>query len=165
MTGYKQITAAFVALFFCAFQAKAEDKAPALGFEMAGAAGWGLQRGGASAGPEVALEYTVIEHWLEIEAGISPQFSKGQVELDTGLVFKKPFELDKSLEFLIGAGPVWVHKPEGDSAAGQAIVELKYFPWPERHVAFFVEPDYTYDFAKGHEQSIGVTVGLYIGIE
>jgi hypothetical protein len=153
------------ALVLFAPQAQAEDKEPAWGFEMAGSGGWGLRRGGSSAGPEVALEYTVIEHWLEIEGGFSPQFSKGEAEYDSGLIFKKPFELSKSFEFLIGAGPVWLHRADTDSVATEAIVEFKYFPWPEKHVAFFIEPDFAYDFGKGHEQSIGVTAGLYVGID
>ncbi len=153
------------AVLLLAGDAQAEDKEPALGFEMAGVGSWGLQHGGSSFGPEVALEYTVIEHWLEIEGGFSPLFSKGQVEFDTGFVFKKPFELSKSIELVIGAGPIWLRQLDTDSVAGQAIVEFKYFPWPERHVAFFVEPDYSYDFGKGHDQSVGVTLGLYVGIE
>jgi len=153
------------ALFLFTGEAQAEDKEPSLGFEMANGASWGLPHGGSSIGPEVALEYTVLEDWLEIEGGFSPQFSKGQVEYDTGIVFKKPFDLSKSLEFIIGAGPTWVHKLDADSIAGEAVVEFKYFPWPERHVAFFVEPGYSYDFGKGHEQSLEVTVGLYVGIE
>jgi len=34
----------------------------------------------------------------------------------------------------------------------------------ERHVAFFVEPNHSYDFGKGHARSLGVTAGLHIGI-
>jgi len=51
-----------------------------------------------------------------------------------------------------------------DSVAGEAVVEFVYSPWPERHVGFFLEPSYAYDFGKGHEQSLGVTAGLHIGI-
>ena len=155
----------FAPLF--AAQAQAEDKEPSLVFEVGGAGGWGLQHGGSSFGPEIALEYTVIEHWLEIEVGTSPQFSKGQVESDTDFIFKKPFDLTGGLEFLIGAGPQWVHRSgaqPADSVAGEAIVEFVYSPWPERHIGFFLEPSYAYDFGKGHEQSLGVTGGLHIGI-
>ena len=159
------MTGLTAAILLLAGGAQAEDKEPSLGFEMAGVGSWGLQHGGSSFGPGVALEYTIIEHWLEIEGGFSPQFSKDQAELDTGFVFKKPFELSKSFEILIGTGPTWVHKVATDSIAEEAIVEFKYFPWPERHVAIFVEPGYFYDFGKGHEQSLGVTVGLYVGIE
>jgi hypothetical protein len=127
----------------------------------------GLKNGGSGFGPAVAIEFTAIEHWLEIEAGVTPLFADGQAETGTELVFKKPFELSQSLEFEISAGPEWVHKRSekpADSLAGVAIVEFVYSPWPERHLGFFLEPGYAYDFGKGHEQSLGVTGGLHIGI-
>ncbi|MGA7323743.1 MAG: hypothetical protein WBX25_04495 [Rhodomicrobium sp.] len=65
--------------------AVSDDNEPSLVVEMAGAAGWGLKHGDASYGPAIDLEYTVIEHWLEIEVGTSPQFSGGQV--DSTLIF------------------------------------------------------------------------------
>jgi hypothetical protein len=44
------------------------------------------------------------------------------------------------------------------------MVEFVYSPWPERHAGFFIEPKYSYDFGKEHEQSFGVMGGLHIGI-
>jgi hypothetical protein len=146
-------------------KALAEEKERTVVFEMGGAGGWGLKRGDFSSGPDIGFEYTVIERWLEVEVTTTPAFSKGQVEFDTDFVFKKPFELTDRLEFLIGAGPLWLHKPEGDSVAAEAIVEFVYEAWPERHTAIFVEPSYAYDFGKGHEQPVGVTAGLHIGIQ
>jgi hypothetical protein len=153
------------ALLLFAAAANAEDKEPTLVVVMGGAGGWGLSQGASSFGPEIGLEYTVIEHFLDIELATSAQFSKGQQEFDTDLVFKKPFELSDRLEFLIGAGPVWIRKADADSFAGEAIVEFVYSAWPERHVAFFIEPNYSYEFGQGHEQSIGVIAGLHIGIQ
>jgi len=160
----KFIFGLLVALSVFMARAHAEDKEPTLVFEMGGAGGWPLGRGSASYGPEVALEYTIIEHWLEIELGTSPQFSKGRAEIGTNVLLKKPFELTDRLEFLIGAGPIWLHKPGADSAAGEVTAEFVYAAWPKEHVGIFFEPSYTYDFGKGHEQSIGFTVGLHIGI-
>ncbi len=168
MSKFKGMMGIFAALLLFAAQVRAEDKEPSWVLEMGGATEWGLQRGGSSSGPNVDLEHSVIEHWLEIEVGVTPLFANGQAEIGTDLVFKKPFDLSESVEFLIGAGPEWVHKPGGDkpsdSAAGEAIVELIYSPWPERHAGIFVEPSYSYDFGKGHDQSLGLTVGLHIGI-
>jgi hypothetical protein len=146
-------------------QAYAEEKEPDLTFEIGGAGGWPLSHGGASYGSEVALEYTVIEHWLEIELGTSPQFSKGQAEIGTDFLLKMPFELTTRLEMLISAGPVWIHKPDANSVAAEVTTEFVYAAWPKEHVGIFFEPSYTYDFGKGHEQSIGFTAGLHIGIE
>ncbi len=73
-----------------------------------GAAGeWGLQDGKPSFGPSVAIEVTPIEHWLEIEAGITPLRSKDGTEWEADVVFKKPFQLSKNVEFMVGAGPQW----------------------------------------------------------
>ncbi|MGO9173229.1 MAG: hypothetical protein ACLP7P_14870 [Rhodomicrobium sp.] len=154
-------------LLLLAGAARAEEKEVAV-VEIGGAGEWGLQHGGSAAGPNVAVEFDVIEHWLEIEVGVTPLFSNGQAEVGTDLVFKKPFDLSDSVEFLIGAGPEWVHKASGekpaDSVAGEAIVELIYFPWPEHKTGFFIEQSYGYDFGKGHEQSLGVSGGLHIAV-
>ena len=39
-----------------------------------------------------------------------------------------------------------------------------FWPWPERKFGWFLEPTYTYSFAKEHEKSLAVSVGLLITI-
>ena len=56
-------------------------------------------------GPTVAVEVTPLKNWLEIEAGVTPLFSNGHTELDTDLLFKKPFTLSNAVEFMLGVGP------------------------------------------------------------
>ncbi|MGA7325289.1 MAG: hypothetical protein WBX25_12570 [Rhodomicrobium sp.] len=161
----RAIMGSIAALLFVAGKAQAEDKEPSAVFEIGGAGEWGLQHGGSSFGPELAIEYTAIEQWLEIEAGVMPLFRSGQTELGTELLFKKPFELSDKVEFLIGGGPEWVHRSSdkpADSLVGEVMIEFVYSPWSERNVGFFIEPSYGYDFGKGHEQSLGVTGGLHI---
>jgi hypothetical protein len=154
------------ALLLSAETSFAEEKEPALVFEMGGGGEFGF-RGGTSYGPEIGLEYTIIKRWLEVETSVNPLFRRGQAEIGTDFIFKKPFQITDRLEFLIGAGPEWIHRTnkEPDSVAGVAITELVYEILPERHVAVFVQPAYSYDFGKGHEQAISVTAGLHIGIE
>jgi len=67
---------------------------------------------------------------------------------------------------LIGARPEWKHRTDGaaDSVAGVASAEFVYEVMPERHVSFFLQEAYSYDFAKGHEQAISAIAGLHIGI-
>ena len=120
-------------LLLVAVGAQAEEKEKehesSVVVELGGSGEWDVRDGAGAYGPYVALEYEVIEHWLEIETAVAPRFSNGQAEVEFELIFKKPFELSKSLEFLIGAGPVWVHRTEEspkDSIAGEAIVELVY---------------------------------------
>ena len=50
---------------------------PAAVVEIGGAAGWNLKDAGSSFGPDLAVEVTPIENWLELEAGTTPFFSRG----------------------------------------------------------------------------------------
>ena len=148
--------------------AKAEDKEPSAVVEIGGASEWGLRDGSASFGPTVAVEVTPLKNWLEIEAGVTPLFSNGHTEWDTDLLFKKPFTLSNTVEFMLGVGPEWVHATgsgtSADSIAGEAVLDFMFWPSPERKLGWYLEPSYSYDFGKGHEQSLGLSVGLLIAI-
>jgi len=86
--------------------AKAEDKEPAAVVEIGGAGEWGLRDGGSSFGPSAALELSPIKSLL-LEVGVTPLFSGGHAEWDTDLLFKKSFDLSKTVEFEPGIGPAW----------------------------------------------------------
>jgi len=83
-------------------------------------------------------------------------------------LFKKPFTLSDKVEFMVGAGPEWLHTTEGgkttDSIGGVAALDFMVWPWPGRKFGWFVEPSYGYDFGRTHEQSLGVSAGLLIAI-
>ncbi len=163
-------TALIAALLLFAWTAQAEekDKEPSAILEVGGTGEWGLSNGGTSFGPTVAVEFTPIEHWLEIEAGVTPLFSRGQTEWGTDLLFKKPFTLSKTVEFMVGIGPEWVHRTgagsAADSLAGEAALDFMFWPSPERTFGWYLEPTYSYTFSREHEQSLGVNVGLLIAI-
>jgi hypothetical protein len=166
----KAAIAVIVGLVLVAGEARADEKEKesSVVIELGGGGEWDIRGGAGAYGPNLAMEFEVIEHWLEIETGVAPRFERGGSEVEFELIFKKPFELSESLEFLIGAGPVWVHHAEEspkDSIAGEAIVELVYWPWDNHKVGFFVEPSYSYNFGEGHEKAVGVTAGLHIGID
>ena len=153
------------ALQLFAETAHAEEKESSAIVEIGGAGEWGLRDGGSGFGPTVAVEVTPIEHWLEIEAGVASLFGGGHTEWNTDLLFKKPFTLSKTVEFMFGVGPEWVHTTGGgDSIAGEAVLDFMFWPSPERKLGWYLEPSYGYDFGKGHEQSLGVSVGLLIPI-
>lgn len=101
-------------LFLCSGNALAQsiNEEPAAVVELGGAAGWNLEGGGWAFGPDVAMEVTPIENWLELEAGTTPLFSRHSVEWDTDLLFKKPWTLSEKVEFMFGAGPEWIHTRE-----------------------------------------------------
>jgi hypothetical protein len=158
---------AALVLFARGAHGQTEDEEPTTILELGGAGQWGLDRG-SGFGPSAAIEVTPIENWLEIEAGITPLFSKGQTEWDSDIVFKKPFTLSDSVEFMPGVGPEWVHRSGGgkpaDALAGEAVLDFMFWPGPERRFGWYLEPGYEHDFGRGHEQSLGVTVGLLISI-
>jgi hypothetical protein len=152
------------ALLLFAGQAQAEEKEPSAIVEIGSAGEWGLQNGGSSFGPTVAVEFTPIEHWLEIEAGVSTLFGGGQTEWDTDLLFKKPFTLSDKVEFMVGVGPEWTFSREGTKIAGELALDFMFWPTPDRKYGWFLEPSYSYSFSQGHEQSLGVNAGLLIPI-
>ncbi len=143
--------------------AQAEEKEPIAIVEIGGAGDWGLS-GSSSFGPSAAVEFTPIKGWLEIEAGVAPLFGGGNTEWDTDLLFKKPFTLSNTVEFMVGVGPEWMFTRERANFAGEAALDFMFWPLPERKVGWFLEPSYSYSFSSGHEQSLGVSVGLLIAI-
>jgi hypothetical protein len=61
---------------------------------------------------------------------------------------------------MIGAGPAWSwSNGEGSKFAGTIAADFTYRPTGEKKFGWFVGPAYSDAFAKGHERSIGVTVG------
>jgi hypothetical protein len=159
-------------MFLCAAGAVAQpvdaDNEPAAILEVGGAAGWNLRDGGSSFGPDLAVEVTPIENWLELEAGVTPLFARHSTEWDTDLLFKKPWTLSKKAEFMLGVGPEWVHtRAYGvttNSIAGEVVLDFMFWPCSKRRFGWFLEPGYDYSFGRGHERSIGISGGLLIAI-
>jgi hypothetical protein len=144
---------------------QAEDKEPSAIFEAGGAGQWGL-KGGSSYGPSVAVETTPIPDVLEVEGGTTALFSRGQTEWDTDFLFKKPFTLSDTVEFMFGVGPEWAHIAtrgrSSDTVAGEAALDFMFWPWQRRRFGLYLEPSYDYSFAPGHEQSVSISGGLLI---
>ena len=157
-------------LFLCCqsvFSQPAE-KEPAAIVEIGGAAGRNLKTGESGAGADLAVEVTPIENWLELEAGITPLFSRRSTEWDTDLLFKKPWTLSGKLEVMAGAGPEWVHTRQNgitaNSIAGEIVLDLMFWPFARHRFGWFLEPGYEYNFGPGHERSIGISGGLLIAV-
>ncbi|MDR3421458.1 MAG: hypothetical protein P4L80_09500 [Xanthobacteraceae bacterium] len=148
--------------------AQSEDKEPSAVVAIGAAGEWALQGGGSSFGPAASVEVSAVKEWLEIEAGVSPLLGGGPTQWGTDLLFKKPFALSDSVELEFGVGPEWIHTSDGgqpiDSIAGEVVIELMLWPWPERKFGWYLEPSYGYNFGRGHEQSLGVRAGLLIAI-
>jgi hypothetical protein len=148
--------------------AQSSEKEPAAVVELGAAANRSLTDSESSFGPAVAFEVTPIENWLELEAGVTPLFRRHSTEWSTDLLAKKPWTLSDKREFMLGAGPEWIHT----NAYGvtRNSVGVKFAPdcmfWSSgRHrFGWYLEPSYEYKFGPGHEQSLGITGGLLIGI-
>lgn len=105
--------------------------------EAGGAFSRGLESGGTSAaGADLGVEWTPIEHWLELEAGTSITFARGSREWDSDFLFKKPWTLSPHAEFMLGAGPEWQHSTAAGHARNALAAELAgdFMFWPgSRH--------------------------------
>ena len=145
-----------------------KEEEPAAVVELGGAGFRTLQNGTSSFGPSVALEVTPIKNWLELEGGTTALFRRHSTEWGTDLVFKKPWDISPKVEFMLGVGPEWVHAKQNgiatNSISAEALADFMFWPSKKRRFGWYVEPTYEYNFARGHEQSVGLTGGLLISI-
>jgi len=124
-------------------------------------------RGGSevNAGAAAGVEVSLIEHWLEMELAGALLGTSGHTELSGSLIFKKPYELSESSEFMIGAGPKYAKTFSGPDrgTANGAEVDLDFMFWPHKDLGWYVQPDWSV-VSKTGEQSVGITVGLLIRV-
>ena len=124
--------------------------------------------GSNSFGPSVAVEVTPVKDWLELEFGTTALFRRHSTEWGTDLLFKKPWDLSPKVEFMFGIGPEWDHSNQfgtkTNSVSGEAVADFMFWPSRKHRFGWYLEPTYAYNFARGHEQSVGITGGLLISI-
>lgn len=144
------------------------DDDPKAIFELGAATGWEVNGGAATFAPNLAAEITPIDCWLELEAGVSPFYSRKSQEWDTDLLFKKPWTISKKAEFMLGIGPEWIClKQNGrwrNSIAAEIAADFMFWPTGKHRFGWYLEPAYDYSFAGGHQKSIGISGGLLIGV-
>src|SRR5580658_110536 len=149
-------------------QKAAGDKDTMAIVELGATTSWNLSGGAATFAPNLAAEVTPIENWLELEAGVSPFYTHKSAEWDTDLLFKKPWTLSRKAEFMLGVGPEWVHLRQNgkvtNSISGEVAGDFMFWPARKHRFGWFLEPAYGYSFAGDHQQSIGMSGGLLIGI-
>ena len=114
------------------------------------------------------VEITPIKNWLELEFGTTALFQRHSTEWGTDLLFKKPWDLSPKMEFMIGIGPEWNHSNafglKTNSVSAEAVGDFMFWPSRKHRFGWYLEPTYEYNFARGHEQSVGITGGLLISI-
>ena len=136
--------------------------------EVGSSTNWNFSGGAATFAPNLAAECTPIENWLELEAGVSPFYTRNSTEWDTDFLFKKPWTLSSKAEFMLGVGPQWAHlkrnRKTTDTFSGELAGDFMFWPTGRHRFGGYLEPAYDYSFAGGHQQSIGMSAGLLIGI-
>ncbi len=145
-----------------------EEKEPLAILEVGAASSWETSGGAATFAPNLAAEVTPIENWLELEAGVTPFYTRNSSEWDVDLLFKKPWTLSRKAEFMLGVGPEWVHVHENgkttNSIAGELAGDFMFWPAKKHRFGWFLEPAFDYGFTAGHPKSLGMTAGLLISI-
>jgi hypothetical protein len=160
-----------VLFLFCAgnisAQSVEEEKEHAV-IELGGATFRSVTDATNSFGPSVAVEVTPVKNWLELEFGTTALFRRHSTEWGTDLLFKKPWDLSPRVEFMFGIGPEWNHSNQygmkTNSVSGEAVGDFMFWPSRKHRFGWYLEPTYEYNFARGHEQSVGITGGLLISI-
>jgi hypothetical protein len=86
------------------------------------------------------------------------------VEIPVDLLFKKPWRLSRTVEFMAGMGPELIHSTIdqqtfwGLSAVGDLMV------WPRKNVGWYLEPAIERTFQSGrHQTGLGMAAGLILG--
>jgi len=119
------------------------------------------------AGPSVGIEFTPIEHWLELEAAVSRFQSGGAAEWETEVAVKKPFELSPGVELMLGLGPTWTHSgaplEQSDSFGAEFVLDLQF--WRTRRWGWFIEPSYSVGFSRGSARAVAITAGVLVGLD
>lgn len=159
------LAATFLALASAANIARAhDDQEHAFVLEIGTVAEWPLSDR-PNFGGTFAIETTPIENWLELEFGLTTLATAGRTEMSGDLLFKKPFRLSPTIEFMIGAGPSISKTLNGVDRTTSISPEfvLDFMFWPTKNIGWFVEPTWSINPRNG-EQSAAVSAGILIGI-
>jgi hypothetical protein len=148
--------------------AQSPGKEPAAILEIGAAPTVSLKGAGGSFGPTVAVEVEPIAHWLELEAGVTPFFTRHSTEWDADFLCKKPWTLSRKAEFMFGVGPEWIRTRQShvvtNSVGSEVALDFMFWPKGKHKFCWYVEPAYDYDFGRGQDQSVSITAGLLIAI-
>ena len=121
-----------------------------------------------TSGPTVAVEITPVKHWIEVETGITRLSAPHSTEWSADFLLKKPWDLTKMIEVMVGIGPEWVHTRKNgagiNSLAGEMVLDFMFWTSAKHKIGWYFEPYYDYSFRAGHERSVGASIGLLIGI-
>jgi hypothetical protein len=140
------------------------DDDHAIVFEIGAAGDWSRAEG-FHPGGTFAFEVTPIERWLELEIGITAIHDDEGTEIPIDVLFKKPWRLSPTFEFMIGVGPELIHATGPDHGTFWGIsTVLDFMFWPRKNVGWYVEPGYELTFRDGAKHhGLAIAAGLLIG--
>jgi hypothetical protein len=143
------------------------DKDHSFVLEIGSAGERSLNESSSQFGGTVAVETTPVENWLELESGVTALKASDHTELGLDLLFKKPYRLSRTAEFMFGLGPEVVHDFGGSDHTTSYDMEiiLDFMSWPTANVGWYVEPGYSSSFGERSMQSLEVSAGIIIGFE
>jgi hypothetical protein len=133
--------------------------------EIGGAGERGITGSSSSGGATVAVEFTPVENWLELETGINALRGSGRNEFAVDLLFKKPWRLSATAEFMAGIGPELSYR-SGSGASTSLATEIvaDWMFWPRKNIGWYLEPSYSFTALSGGERNVGIAAGLLIGL-
>src|SRR5262249_4826416 len=85
---------------------RAEPAEPSAILEAGVAGAWGSER--PAYGPSLAVEVTAIPEWLELEAGVSPLFSRGAHGVGRGFSVQETLDIVRQCRVHVRCRPVMV---------------------------------------------------------
>ncbi len=143
------------------------DKDHGLVLEIGPAGEWDLNESSFQFGGTFAVEVTPIENWLELESGVTALQTSDHTEVGIDLLFKKPYRLSHTAEFMFGLGPEVVHKFGGNDRTTSYDMEivLDFMCWPKTNVGWYIEPGYSSTFGERSSQSLGASAGILFGFQ
>jgi uncharacterized protein YraI len=132
--------------------------------EIGTAGEWPLTGERPNFGGTIAGEVEPIENWLELELGLTSLATAGRTELSGDLLFKKPFRLSPTAEFMVGLGPSYSRTINGLEQGDSWSVEfaLDWMFWPTKNLGWFIEPTWSVNPRNG-QQSAAVSIGILVG--
>ena len=143
----------------------ATDDDHAIVFELGWAGSYSHGEGLHARGATFAFEVTPVPDRLELESGVTLIRANGSTETSIDLLFKKPWTLSRTVEFMAGVGPEIGFASGSDSGTFwgvSAVGDLMF--WPRKNLGWYLEPGYEADVRNGATRSgFAIAGGLIIG--
>jgi hypothetical protein len=119
---------------------------------------------GLHTGGTFAIEVTPIENWLELEFGVSVIPHPGGVEIPVDVLFKKPWRISRTVEFMAGVGPELIYSTVAHTTYWGLSVVGDLMVWPSKNVGWYLEPGLERTFEPGkHQTGFAMAAGLIVG--